>query len=569
MRALAAAAPGTALAAALTAWRWSSKPMWRDEWITWSVTVRPLGSTAELLSERDGGLWPFYAVMHAWMALDGSVAWMRLPAAVATVVAVAATALVGRHAGGTLAGALAGVLVAVTPAIVDHAQEARAYPEVVAAVTLTALAALRYRERATPGRWTALTVLAALTVAAHAIPGVPAVVGVFVALLLSPGAIGRWRVVAAGLPAAVVSAALIGVGLRQVGLVLTERPAGWAAVADFRLVLAPGWGVLAAMAVLAAVATVSLRRSGASTGAGPGTGAGRIAGRGAALLLLAWALTPPLVLALLAAGGSFSTRRYLVAAVPAVCVLVAVGAVVVGRAVAARVARARPGDGAALAHRGAPAVALVLVGAVVAVLAPGALEVRASPYRVDDPRSAARFLAASYRAGDAVVYGGPFARGLTTYYSPAGAPPLPDPLLAETALASDTIDGMDVPPAQQAGAVAGAERLWVVATWDGRALEGQDVIDRVTAGRARVERRRFGGIVVQRWGPPGRGAASGGQRCRGQARIRASSASTNRSQPATWSRATNSSGACACAMSPGPHTTVAMPARSNSPASVP
>lgn len=493
-----AAAPGAALATVLTAWHWSSKPMWRDEWITWSVTVRPLGSMAALLSERDGGLWPFYAVMHAWMAWAGSspsVAWMRLPAAIATVVAVAATALVGRRVGGTLAGALAGVLVAVTPGLVDHADEARAYPEVVAAVTLTALAALRYRERASPGRWVALTVLAALAVAAHAIPGVPAVVGILAALLLSPGAARRWRVVAAGLPAAVVSAALIGVGLRQVGLVLTDRPAGWAAVADFRLVLAPGWGALAAMAVLAAVAVVSLRRSGAS--AGPRS-------TSAAPLLLAWALTPPLVLALLAAGGSFSTRRYLVAAVPAVCVLVAVGAAVVGRAVAARVARARPGDGLALAHRAAPAAALALVAVVVAALLPGALAVRAAPYRVDDPRSAARYLAASARAGDVVVYAGPFARGLTTHYSPAGAPALPDPLLARSALASDTVDGVDVPPAQQAGAVAGADRVWAVATWDGRALEGQDVIDRVTTGRSRQELRRFGGIVVQRWGPLGR-----------------------------------------------------------------
>ena len=440
--------------------------MWRDEWITWSVTTRPLGSMAALLSERDGGLWPFYAVMHAWMNLDGSVAWMRLPAAIATVVAVATTALVGRRVGGTSAGALAGVLLAISPATVSHAQEARAYPEVVAAVTLTALAALRYRERAGSGRWAALTVIAALAVAAHPLPGVPAVAGILLALLASPGGARRWRVVVAGVPAAAVSTVLVGVGLRQVGLVLTDRPAGWGTLADFRLVLAPGWGVLVVMAALAAVAVVALRRSGAS-----------------AALLVVWALTPPLVLALLAAGGSFSTRRYLVAAVPAVCVLVAVGAVVVGRRVAA------------------PVLALALVGVVVAALLPGALQARASPYRVDDPRSAARFLAASSRPGDAVVYGGPFARGLITHYCPAGASPLPDLLLAETALASDTVDGVDLPPAQQAGAVAGAERLWVVATRDGRGLEGQDVIERVTAGRSQQERRRFGGVVVQRWGP--------------------------------------------------------------------
>lgn len=65
--------------------------------------MRAPGSTAALLSERDDGLRPFYALVRAWMSVGGSVAWMRLPAGLTTVLAVAATALVGRRVGGTLA----------------------------------------------------------------------------------------------------------------------------------------------------------------------------------------------------------------------------------------------------------------------------------------------------------------------------------------------------------------------------------------------------------------------------------------------------------------------------------
>lgn len=479
--------PGVLIATALTAWRYSAKPLWRDEWITWSVTARPWGSMTELLSTRDGGFWPFYALVHAWAALGRaigvdpavtplSVAWLRLPAALATVLAVAATALVARRVGGPLVGALAGVLTAVVPAVVDHAQEARAYPEVAAAVALTALAALRCREPGVTGRWVALAVVAVLAVAVHPLPGVPAVVGVLAALLVSPGVASRRRVVVAGLPAAVVSAALIGVGASQVGLVLTDDPGGWSTIADFRLVLAPGWALLAVMAALGVVGALSLRRS----------------DRGAALLLTAWALVPPLVLAALVVTGSFSTRRYLVAAAPAVCVLVALGAVALARATASR----------STSHGVAIAVATAVVAVVVAGLVPHALAARQAPYRVDDPRSAARYLSASYRSGDAVVYAGPFARGLTTSYAPE-APALPDTLLVRGRLASETVDGVDVAPARQASAVAGAPRVWVVATLAGRATEGQDVVDRTTAGRDLLSRERFGAVVVGLWGPAG------------------------------------------------------------------
>lgn len=54
----------------VSAWHYSSKLTWREEWITCSIVARPWGSTVELLVERDGGLWPFHALMHLWIRQD-------------------------------------------------------------------------------------------------------------------------------------------------------------------------------------------------------------------------------------------------------------------------------------------------------------------------------------------------------------------------------------------------------------------------------------------------------------------------------------------------------------------
>ena len=58
-------------------------------------------------------------------------------------------------------------------------------------------------------------------------------------------------------------------------------------------------------------------------------------------------------------------------------------------------------------------------------------------------------------------------------------------------------------------------------------------------------------------------------RCRREPQVEAASRSMNRSHCASCSSVTNSSGAWACAMSPGPQITVGMPIRWNKPASVP
>lgn len=478
---LAAALPGVLLSTLLTAWHYSSKPMWRDEWFTYSTVERPFTGMVSLLTDRDGGLAGFYLVMHAWMLMGDSVAWMRVPAAVCTVLVAALTALVGRRVGGPAVGVVSGLLVALVPTVIDHAQEARAYPLVLAAVTATCLAALRYQDRPSANRWAALSAAGFLAAALHPLPGAPAIAGIFLGLLLRPGPAGRWRILVAGVPAGLVAVALVTLGFVQQGVADTANGGGIRQAVNLRFLLAPGWGLLLAMLTLSALSLVALRHR-----------------RGPLVLLLAWIMLPLLSLVVLISLGSFFKPRYASSIVPAAAVLIAVGVVVVATA-AARMApsRYRP-----FSRTGA---VLLITLALLVPLVPYAARTVESPFRTDDPRAATRALFAGYRSGDAVVYSGTLARGLTEHYAPAGER-VNDPLLVRSPLASDTIAGRELPIGQAASAVEDYERLWVVGTLSGPGdrWNSQERVDTVTTGREITEDRTFGRYRLQLWTASGR-----------------------------------------------------------------
>lgn len=465
------------LAIVLTAWNYSSQPMWRDEWYTYSTANRPLAGMVNLLSHSDGGLAGFYLLMHFWMLAGDSVAWMRLPAALCTVLLAALTALVGRRVGGTAVGVVSGVVVTVLPVVVQHAQEARAYPLVLAAVTATGLAALRYGERPSVGRWSVLAVLALAGAALHPLPGAPAVAGIFVGLLWSPGAASRWRVLLAGAPAAAAALALVAVANSQLDVTNVGNGGGLRQAVGVRYLMAPGYGSLLAALLLSVLAVVVLRHQ-----------SDHLA------VLAGWALVPLLALTTLIALGSFFQTRYAAAAVPAAAVLIAVGTVTL----ATVVARAVPPRNGVLTR----SVAIALIAsALVLPLVPSVVQARTEAFQVDDPRSATDALVAGYRNGDAVIYASTSVRGLVGFYAPTGAD-LADPLLLRSPLASDTVGGVEVAAAGASAATRGFRRVWVIGTTPGvgAGWHDQDEVDAATAGRTSVEDRTFGSVRLQLWG---------------------------------------------------------------------
>lgn len=475
----------TLLALALTVWRYDTKPLWRDEVYTLTTAGRDLPDMFVLLFVRDAGLSVYYVLMHAWLLVSTAPAWMRLPSAIAAVAAVALTAALGRRIGGNAVALLAGTAVALSQALVVHAQEARPYPLVLASTTATALLALRAAEAPSRGRWVALSVIGALAVGLHPLVALPAVAGILGALWLRPGLASRPQVARAAAPAAVLGVLLVLVGSAQAIASPPARMPLWKLGTFWKLfadVPAPGLAVIA----LAVVGALALRRH-----------------RRELVVLGAWAVLPLVSVSVLGLVGGYFNSRYATAAVPALAVLAAVGA---RATIAPGLARLRPG-----ARGGARAVAVsVLVLAAVASLAPSALAFREEPYSFDDAPAAAAQLAAQDRRGDAVVFVGAVARPLVERYLPPGelsSGSLHDALLALDNADADTLGGEDVPAAQRRADLARSSRVWVVGTTavaSGDLSRTSTVTEAAMAGRAMLSRTDHGHVRVELWAAPRR-----------------------------------------------------------------
>lgn len=252
----------------------------------------------------------------------------------------------------------------------------------------------------------------------------PAVAGIFLGLLLKPGSASRWRIIGAGLPAALIAGALIALGATQNDLTSIGNGAGVGQVLIVRQLAAPSRSVLLIMMALGAVSVFALRRQ-----------------RGPLTVLLAWAVAPVLSLATLIAIGSFFEPRYASAFAPAAAVLVAVGIVSLASSSASALSSH---------HRSTTAIAMIsaITIAVIVLMAPSAARSASRPFWADDPRSATGALVAGYREGDAVVYSSSIARGLTQFYAKTDHR-LEDPLLLRSPLESDTVQGEEIQGSSQ------------------------------------------------------------------------------------------------------------------------
>lgn len=474
----------TLVALVATSWRFDAKPLWRDEIYTLVTAGRPLADMAALLEQRDAGLGVYYLLMHLWLEVSTADGWMRLPSAVATVAVVLLTASLARRVGGDAVALLAGVLLALAPAVVLHAQEARPYPLVLAAVAGTALLALRSAELPDQGRWTGLGVVGAVAVGLHPLVALPAVAGIFAGLWLRPGRALRRHVVAAGAPAALLGLALVGVGFVQAAASPPAVSSPWRLLTFWKLFGTTPWpglvvGVLALAGVVALAARSAHRRR-------------------EALVLGLWAVLPLGAVSYLGLSGSYFNARYATAAAPALAVLAAVGVV----ALATRAVPA--GNPSRPRTRRGTAVAATLALTVV-VLAPGAVHVRERGHDFDDPVGAAAQLAAQAQSGDAVVYVGSVTRPLVQRYAwptaqDEGRPA--DVLLVAGPLESDTRNGRQVPAREAEPALAPHDRVWVVGTMAVATEDlGRGAVSTRTAmqGRSMVSRTDHGNVRVELW----------------------------------------------------------------------
>lgn len=110
-------------------WGLDDKSLWLDEAFTWDMAR--LGAGDIISTARDQDIHPpaHYLLLHFWLdAFGDSELSLRLPSALAAGGAFLLVAYAGWRVGGLALAALASLLLAVNPAALEYAQEARFYP---------------------------------------------------------------------------------------------------------------------------------------------------------------------------------------------------------------------------------------------------------------------------------------------------------------------------------------------------------------------------------------------------------------------------------------------------------
>ncbi|WP_093171862.1 glycosyltransferase family 39 protein [Sinosporangium album] len=424
--------------------------MWADELATAEAVSSP-AELAEVLAERDVVFVPYYALMLVWSWLGGADWWLRLPSALGIGAAAGLLADLGRRLGGVRAGVAAALVLVVLPSMSRFGQEARPYALAVAAAVLSFWALHRVLERPSRGRWAGYGVAVALLPCTHLFAVLVLPAHLVVAAVAKAGV---WRPLLGWMAAGCVPAAVLAVvSASQVGQVSWLAVPGWSDLVLLRSSITswrpvPEVGHLAAVLLGWAVVAVAVAGGWALWRSGPGG-----LGRGFAAGALVWGALPALVLfAVSQVATPVYNTRYALAAAPGFALLA----------------------GVALARVRVP-VAVVAVGAAVAVAWPQHVRVREPGGHEVDYRSAAAWVSAGRQAGDAVVFAVPWAReGLSRYGD------LPEVLGAEPA----------------------AGRVWLVREETGRAVRpGTDLPSRyglAPVGAAKVTRLLEEGFAVRR-----------------------------------------------------------------------
>lgn len=317
--------------------------LWSDEVATLSAAERSPAQLWALVQQLDAVHATYYALVHAWTSLVGtSPVALRLPSALAVAAAAAGTVVLGSRLADLRTGAVAGAALALLPRAAWAATEARPWALTLAVAVWAGVALHAALERPSWRRWVVYGVLGALGVA----------VNVYLVLLwlahgLTVALVRRDRLGAWILTGAVAAVPVAGVGwlaLHQSG----QLGAGdLGALALVRSVVVNQWflgdtptptsGAGASDPAAWKYAAVALAALGWVLAL---LGAWRSRTRRPALLAwaLPWLLVPTAALVGLAvADPSLYNPRYLTFCAPALCLLVAAGAVSLPRRAAVAV----------------------------------------------------------------------------------------------------------------------------------------------------------------------------------------------------------------------------------------
>ncbi|MFF3064642.1 hypothetical protein ACFVQ3_08795 [Oerskovia sp. NPDC057915] len=294
-------------------WGAGAHPLQGDEYATWHAASLDVDGLGRLIAHKDLVQAPYYAVIHVWIdAFGDSELSLRMPSVLALAAATYLVTVLGFRLADRASGYVAAVLFVLVPSMTDLAQFARGYALAVLLTVAATLAFLAARRTGRAWRWGVYGLLLVLLAAAHLLA--LSVVVAHAALLLRRGT-----------PRSVRLAFWTVVGAVAVLLV----PAVWWAHGQADLMLS--WNVVTEES-LRSYAYQLVHSRAAATGLAVFAGMGvlvlaRRPDRGPLVLLLSWALLPPVVLLLASWSAPLFYYRYLQFTVPAITLLAGIGLV--------------------------------------------------------------------------------------------------------------------------------------------------------------------------------------------------------------------------------------------------
>jgi mannosyltransferase len=447
------------------AWHVGRPPIWGDEGVTKAMAARSVSQLLATMPHDDIVHGAYYLVVHVVETVAGSSApaVLRAPSVVAMAVAAAFTALIARRLA-TIAGSpcpavtglAAGVLFALLPAVIRYAQEARSYAIVTMLAAITTYVLLRAIEDG-GRRWIGYGLAAGLTglfnifglliLLAHGVslliaaPGLPGLSG-----RRAAGSLARWLLAAAAAVAVLVPVVAFAYSQRTAISWMT----GHVVIRSAAVNLARSWAgpeklfwpVFGLAAFGVAADAVAWRRT------RPAVTPGSVA--------LPWLVLPPAVLLVASQVHPVYDGRYVEYCLPALAILVAWGLTWLTRLAAAAIPPLRR---AGLAWLGwLPAAAIAVLFAI--ALEPADLKVSLPSSRPDNLAGDSRIVADNARPGDIVFFIPMSYRPIEDEY-PAQWRGIRDIALAQSPVASDTLYGTDVSPAELLKRFTHVTRVWV------------------------------------------------------------------------------------------------------------
>lgn len=421
-----------------------ARSMWNDEYAAWYASTLSFADLMKLLENVDAVVAPYYLFMHGWIAVLGDAeAVLRVPSAVMMGCAAGLIAMVGSRLFDAGVGLVAGLIFAGLPAVSRYGQEARPYAFAIAFTVLGTLLLLRGLDRPTWRRWLlyGCCVLAAALLHIVTLTVLPAH-ALLVRRTLRDRAdfrVLRW---AAGATVALTGTLpLAAKGSGQSSAITWIRADG-AAVAQMPGKLFGSWQVAAVVAAAALLAAMLLWSR----------------HRGPVLLLLTWAVFPPVFCYVTFPHLHLFLHRYLLFTVPAWVLLAgALGHFLVQLT---------------YEHRSIALslTAMLIVAVVFFISGPGQQAARRSPVSGEpDFRGAAAAVLIGMRPGEGIAYAGTGRNGRRAFGYEARRSTLPrDVLVARTSQQNGEFGAQECSvPSVCAGA---SGRIWLVSA----TVAGQD-----------------------------------------------------------------------------------------------